>query len=110
MSMIKKPPVPRDLGAAGRKLWREVVADFELSPTELILLGETCRTLDAVELLAEGEDAGDLRVLRELRQQRLTLARLIAALRLPVQDDAAPVQQRTQLRSLRGFYGPRGIG
>jgi len=40
----------------------------------------------------------------EARQQRLVLARLLTALRLPDETD-----HRTQRRAMRGFYGPRRV-
>jgi len=44
----------------------------------------------------------------ELRQQRILLARLVVALRVPMgeQDDESP--QRPQYRGTRGVYGIRG--
>jgi len=92
---------PRDLLDGGRRLWLEVTGDYTLDPPELELLAETCRTVDLLaRLRGEVEEAG-LMVTRssgaavhpgvaELRQQRLVLARLVAALGLPkgLADDA----------------------
>ena len=75
---------PRGLGPAGRRLWRSVLDQYELEEHERVLLVEACRTADTCTRLEEA--AADLDtgpVLVELRQQRLTLFKLISALRLP---------------------------
>ena len=45
------PEPPLDLREAGRLLWEKTLAEIEFQPHELELLGETCRTLDAVRQL-----------------------------------------------------------
>ena len=42
----RRPQAPRGLDAAGRKLWADVVAEFELSAGELPVLEVACRNLD----------------------------------------------------------------
>jgi phage terminase small subunit len=42
----RKPPAPKDLQAAGKKLWRETLAEFELSAPESALLHQLCLTID----------------------------------------------------------------
>ena len=42
----------------------------------------------------------------ELRQQRIALARLLAALRVPTGEDTGRAQHRT---GVRGVYGIRGV-
>jgi hypothetical protein len=105
--MSSDPRPPRGLGAAGRRLWRSILAGWDLNPAELATLADACATADLVERLQEQIDAApDLterearRLVAEVRQQRLCRARLVAALRLPDEDPAA----RTQVRSLRGPY------
>lgn len=74
---------PRDLGPAGRALWRSVVEKYpELSIGEQLLLVETSRTADVCQKLdAASRKSGCPRsTLVELRQQRLTLAKLVDAL------------------------------
>jgi hypothetical protein len=116
--MTSRPRLPSGLGVAGRRLYRAVVAEFELEEHEAALLLEASRTRDLIaELQGEVERAGAIvdgkphPVLVELRQQRLVLARLLAALRLP--DDA---DERPQRRQIRGVYrgrtnrpGPLGV-
>jgi hypothetical protein len=90
--------VPAGLKAAGRRLWEEVTARFELEEHEARLLVEAARTVDVLELLdaavrrdgplvegPQGERAHPGAV--EARQQRIALARLLAALRLPDETD-----------------------
>jgi hypothetical protein len=47
----------------------------------------------------------------EARQQRLALARLLAALRLPAgaEDDLAAGRRPQRRVGVRGFYGPRSV-
>jgi hypothetical protein len=102
---------PAGLGTAGRRLWRSVTADFELAGHEVLILAQAAHTADVCEAL-QRVVARDGPVLegprthpacRELRQQRITLARLVAALRIPADEDA----DRSQARSVRGVYGVR---
>ncbi len=121
----KSPPPPTGTGPAGRHLWRSLLADYELAEHELTLLRQAVRVVDLCDDLqhvvdAEGPMAetrlGDVRVspaVVELRQQRLALARLIVALRVPLGDaeDQTPASTpsatvaRLQRRGLRGVYG-----
>ena len=94
----RPPPAPKDLHDRGKRFWRRQVKEFRFSDTELELLTEACRTLDLCEALqatiqAEGplsEGHGGQPVsnpaAREVRQQRLTLGRLLAQLNLPTED------------------------
>lgn len=110
MIMHEKPPTPKGLGTRGGKFWRTTVQEFELSPGELQLLAESCRTLDILDALAalvarDGAtttgSAHQLVVhpaIGEARQQRLTLHRLLAALALP-DDEGGKVPTAIQVRS-----------
>ena len=103
---------PDGLKWSGRRLWESVVTDFELSVHELNLLLQACRTVDVLDILQAHVDC-DGPVLDsptgvrthpavvEIRQQRIALARLLAALGLPtgVDDD-----KKAQRRSVRGVY------
>ncbi len=108
------PKPPPGLGTSGRRLWRSVVDSYTMAEHELTLLREACRTADAVDLLQAqldrdgvmSESSQGVRVhpaLAELRQQRITLARLLAALQVPAEqgDQSRPV------RAPRGVYGLR---
>lgn len=111
------PKPPRDLQRSGRALWRAVVADFDLEEHERQLLHETCRTRDLCDRLQSvldkdgpmSESSQGIRVhpaAVELRQQRITLARLLAALNVPSgETDEGTTGQH---RAVRGVYGIRG--
>jgi hypothetical protein len=107
------PKPPEGLRAGGRKLWRAVLADFELAEHEQLMLREACFTADLCEALqaliaAQGPTVtnhlGGVKMhpaLAELRQQRLALARLVVCLRVPLGDEDAG---RAQYRGLRGVH------
>lgn len=115
---------PRHLGRAGRRLWRSIHADFELSEHESALLLQACAVADVcadlqahvdVEGTMTADRFGDARpnpALVELRAQQILLTRLIVALRVPLgdQEDAgASPGGRGQHRGTRGVYGLRGV-
>ncbi len=92
-------------------MWRSITGEYELAEHELVLLREACRTVDALDELdglvrAEGVvvDGRAHPALTDGRQQRITLARLLAALRMP-EEGARP-----QRRQTRGVYRLRGVG
>lgn len=98
---------PPGLGPRGRRLWRAVTADFELPEHENILLMEAARTADhldalAVVLATDGPmvDGRPHPALVESLQQRLTMARLLASLRVPDEDDTRPQRRGAS----RGTY------
>ena len=47
----KRRRAPAGLGADGRRLWRDVVASYDLNASELIALEASCRSLDEVRRL-----------------------------------------------------------
>lgn len=108
--MATKPVAPADLRAAGKKLWRDTLGDFDLTAPELRLLLEACRTADELEILRKAILDGDLltvgstgqpvvsRVYDEIRKHRDSLTKTIAALALPAEDDAQPLTV-AQIRS-----------
>jgi hypothetical protein len=118
MTDASKPErAPAGAGPAGRKLWRAVVVEYELQEHELLLLREAVRTADLLDeleatLQAEGTviDSPQGRkahpAATEARAQRVTLARLLAALRLPAGEEGG--ERRPQRRGgARGVYGIR---
>lgn len=95
-------------------MWRSVTDDYELGDHELSILLEAARTVDALDALqAIVADEGVTNVspqgvrahpaLVEARQQRVTLAKLIASLRIPL-DDSEEAERLPQKRS-----GVRGL-
>lgn len=116
--MAEKVPVPPEgLAESGRALWSAVLTDFVLDEHETTILREACRTADSLDGLQELLDVEGLMssssqgsrvhpALVELRQQRVTFARLLTALRIPTGES----EGRTQGRGApRGVYGLRGV-
>jgi len=96
-----------------------VVESFDLDEHELALLEDACRTADLIakleeRIVADGvmSDSYGGRVhpcVGEIRQQRLALARLLIALRVPAgeEPEGVPVPlagRRPQRRGMRGIY------
>jgi hypothetical protein len=121
--MADKPAAPTGSKAPGRALWDAVLREYELDAHELLLLTQACRTADQLEALdAAVRRDGVLQespqgtrahpALVEARQQRLTLARLLAALRLPLgaegdeQGNARQPQRRGAPRAPYGIARP----
>lgn len=116
--MADKPPIPpSELKKSGRALWSAVLEEYELDRHEVLILREACRTADALDGLQALLDADGLMgetsqgprihpALVEARQQRLTFARLLTALRIP----AGEADGRTQARGgTRGVYALKGV-
>ncbi len=116
------PKPPEGLKTAGRRLWREVLTDYDLEQHELLLLREACRVSDRLDELAalverdgavvdspQGERAHPALV--ESRQQQITLARVLAALRLPAGEEGDQASGRRPQRrvGVRGVYGVSGV-
>lgn len=105
---------PRGLSTAGKSLWSAVTGTYELEQHELVLLESASRTADLVgELQARIDADGPVNsdgkthsACAEIRQQRITLARLLVALRVPAgEEDSRPGGQR---RGIRGVYSLGG--
>ena len=103
---------PTGLKAPGRKLWAAVVVPYVLTPAELAMLGEACRTAGELDRLEKAVRAlpdlvttgstGQLKphpLLEEVRRHRLLLERLTSALNLP--DDTEEVGTRASSRHAR---------
>ena len=114
---MSAPEEDRGATDAGRLLWRSVVADFELEEHELLLLEQAVRTVDGLEALHEvitaegvmvgsGEGARPHAALVEARQQRILLARILAALRVPTGDEEDSSRQQRRV-GVRGVYAPK---
>lgn len=108
------PRAPEGAGPAGRRLWSAVLRDYELAEHETVLLRQAVHVADLCEQLQqvisqEGPllDGKPHPGVVELRQQRIVLARLIVALRVPLGDEAADSKHapaRLQRRAARGVY------
>lgn len=112
---MRIPAAPRGSQEAGRRLWKSVLADFELSEPELCLLRQAARTADVCDQLQQlvhrdgpMVDSRANPALVELRQQRILLARLLVALRVPIGEAGDEHPGRSQYRGTRGVYAVRG--
>ena len=115
------PRPPTGTGAAGRRLWVSVVSDYEMDEHELAVLTEATRTVDLLDELdaairsegaivdsPQGRRANPAVV--EARQSRVVLARLLAALRMPVGEAGdEQANARPRRRGPRGVYGVRRV-
>lgn len=106
------PKTPPGLKAGGRRLWREITDEYELAHHELVVLLEAARTVDALQSLEDIVNREGVTnvspqgvrahpALVEARQQRVTLAKLVASLRIPLDDgeSAGRTQQRVGVRA-----------
>jgi hypothetical protein len=102
---------PLGLKMSGKRLWNRVAGPFELEQHEMSVLLQACRTADLLDRLQEVIDAGEVIVSSsqgpranpaavEFRQQALSFAKLMASLRIPVEDDDETriPQQRSSVR------------
>lgn len=106
-AVTKRPPAPRGLGTAGRKLWRDIAGSgaYELRPDELRILEDACREADLIDdliiarkgepSLIRGSHGGTVinPIITELRQHRATLNSLLKFLSLP--DESAGESPRS---------------
>ena len=109
-----KPRAPRGLHSGGKRLWRAVTDEYELAEHELTVLLQAARTVDHLDVLhsiVEKEGVTHMSpqgvrahpALVEARQQRVTLAKLVASLRIPLEDDQSVgrlPQQRVGVRAV----------
>jgi hypothetical protein len=113
------PAPPDGLAEQGRALWSSVVDDFELDVHELLLLRQACRTADLIERLDEDVEARGVTVespqgektnpsIVEARQQRIALARLLSALRMP-SGETGPGKADSRPQRRMGVRKPYGI-
>jgi len=111
---MSRPRTPAGLASAGKRLWAAVLADFDLAEHEQAQLAEACFVRDRIDQLRRQVDADGLMIassqglrlhpgVAEIRAQQLTLARLLASLRVPpLAEDSLP-----PARAVRGVYAIR---
>src|SRR5215204_6921564 len=91
---------PTGLKTPGKRLWAAVATKYVLTPAELEMLGQACRTSDELDRLERAVrnlsdltttgSTGQLKphpLLEEVRRHRLLLERLTSALNLPDEDE-----------------------
>jgi hypothetical protein len=100
----KAPRPPEGLGPTGRALWRDTMAGYTFTTTELALLRELCRATDTATRLTTHAKGVSVTVkgshnqaivhpvFAEIRANQETIARLSRALNLP--DDRRNVGKR----------------
>lgn len=123
MTATRAPKTPAGLKAAGRRLWTSALADYDFDVHEELLLLQACRCADRLDRLAVECENNPVTVvntkgdqvphpaLTESRQQSITLARLVAALRMPSGESEGGELIRPQRRGgARGAYGVRAVG
>lgn len=111
---VAKPKAPTGAGGPARRLWSSIVDAFELDEHELVLLVEAARTVDVLAELdaavrrdgalidtPHGRRAHPAAV--EARQQRIALARILAALRLPSGEEHGDGRPQRRV-GVRGPY------
>lgn len=104
---------PSGLHKSGKALWAALTDAYDLEQHELGLLLEACRTVDQLDQLQAAVDRDGVLAessqgarahpaLVEARQQRIALARLLAALRVPAGEEDGRGRGRG---TPRGVYG-----
>ena len=100
---------PKATKTAGRRLWKSIMDDYDLSGAELEILRQAVRVADVLDDLAaivaaEGvieNGTGRARpAVVEQRQESIALARLLASLRLPDSAESARTQTRVHVASM----------
>jgi hypothetical protein len=104
-------PTPKNLQPAGRKLWRETTAQYELRQDELEILRAACGEIDLINRIEEELKDAPLTVrgsqgqivahplIQEVRQHRATVTHLFAKLKLPDEQGASGNQHRDAARA-----------
>lgn len=110
---MTRPQTPRGLKSGGKRLWKQVQDDFELGTHEESVLLQACRIADVLDGLQSVIDREPVIVVSpqgtktnpaivEFRQQALTLARLMASLRIPLGEEEAGGRMPQQRVGVRG--------
>lgn len=99
-------PTPRGFKAAGKRLWQHTTKNFELRQDELETLRAACSEADLIARLEKSLEDQELLmrgsmgqpvinpIVSELRQHRSTMATLLRGLKLPDEEQGAPVNQQ----------------
>ncbi len=112
---MRVPPPPKAAGPAGRRLWREANAEYQLSGADLAVLRRAVQIEDQIEGLEPMLRLGPIIKVNgafvanpasvQLRLLTIAMARTLAALRIIGDESAGEAGTRTQHRSgFRGAY------
>ena len=118
--MTSKPKPPAGLGPAGKKLWSDLSAVFDLDAPELPLLAAAARQADDIARLEEAiardgvtveGSAGQPRLngaVSEVRQGRLALAKILGSVAWPTDEKPMTVTQRKARDAARARWARHG--
>jgi hypothetical protein len=107
VTAMRKTP-PGDLSKAGKALWTETLATFDLDATEQRLLAEACRACDELDVLRRALASSEPLVegsqgqprpnplYDEMRRHRDSLAKLIGALGIPSPEQQVTVSDKAR--------------
>lgn len=110
--MTAKVTAPRGLKTVGAKLWRQITADYELRPDELVTLEKVCRASDRIVTMED--ELGDAvtatgsmgqvvvhPLIAEIRAHEAQVSMMLARLKLPDAGGGAGMEdsRSTQARS-----------
>lgn len=110
------PDPPNGTGPSGQALWTDVLGKYELEEHEQALLREAVRSVDQLDTLHAIVEREGLIIdgpnnaprthpaAVEARQLRIALARIIAALRLPADEDDTNLKRPQRRAGVRGIY------
>lgn len=109
-----KISAPRGLENKGKRIWKDVTANYELRTDELDILEDICRESDLIDRLEKDLEGAELMVrgsqgqdvanplVSEIRQHRATKKALWASLKLPDDSNVISIagnQQREAAQS-----------
>jgi hypothetical protein len=99
----ESPKPPAGLGPAGRARWRQLTAELEFQPHELVILEEACRVVDVLARLRRRRPSPKTDV--EVRLQQEQLRKLLGGINWP--DDGAdkPLSQWGRTLAHRRWRG-----
>ena len=111
---------PKDLAAAGRKLWKDVTGTYKLRADELLVLESACRESDLIarldaqmpdeKLIVHGSQGQPVinPLVPELRQHRSTLAGLLRQLKLPDASSTPEARSTAARAAANARWATRG--
>lgn len=119
---MSKPKPPTSLADAGKALWVDVVAKYDLRVDELAVLESACKTVDMIATLDDEWDAlgkpfltrGSMGqdvihpLIGERRAQQSQLAALLGKLKLP--DDPAAGASNQHRSAAQSRWAQHGAG